>query len=215
MKNIIYKVTNTKTNESYIGVTTKSLYSRKKDQIEKSRSNRKTKFYTAIATYGADAFIWEQIDSANSINELAKREKEYILKYNSKEEGYNSDNGGGIKKTIYRYDLDGNLLDTFDCLNKASEVVNTHKKVISRVCLSKIKRFNNYYWSYDYVEKFIPKTDSRKKKVFQFSRDGEFINEFDSVSEASKLTGYNKSSIAKVCRGERKHCCNYYWEYVE
>ena len=168
MKNIIYKVTNTNTNESYVGATTKSIDSRKKDHIEKSRSNYKTKFYTAIATYGVDAFIWEQIDdSANSINELAKKEKEYILKYNSKEEGYNSDSGGGIKKTIYRYNLDGILLDSFDSLYKASKAVDSDKKVISKVCLSKIKRYKNYYWSYEYVEKFTPLKDVKVLRKVQ------------------------------------------------
>lgn len=213
-KGIVYKAKNKDTEEVYIGITTKSIEERQKDHLNKAEKGESYEFQNAIATYGPDSFTWEQIDSANSINELAKKEKEYILKYNSKDEGYNSDNGGGVKKTIYRYNLDGGLLDTFDCLNTASKAVDSDKKVISKVCLSKIKRFKNYYWSYEYVERFIPLIDARKKKVFQLNLDGEFINEFDSVSSASRFTGFNKSSIAKACRGERKQCSNFKWEYV-
>jgi hypothetical protein len=49
--------------------------------------------------------------------------------------------------------------------------------------------------------------------VQQFSLEGTLINEFKSVSEAAKLTGCNKTSIAKVCRGERQSCGGYNWMY--
>jgi hypothetical protein len=44
--------------------------------------------------------------------------------------------------------------------------------------------------------------------------EGEFLTEYKSVSEASKLTGCNRTSIAKVCRGERKSCGGYNWKYL-
>ena len=210
IKNIVYKVTNNITNEIYVGVTTKSINTRKIDHIEKSRSKIKSKLYVAIATYGANAFKWEQIDTANTIDELAEKEKEYILKYNSKEEGLNGDSGGGVKKTVHQYDLDGHYLNSYSCLNEAGKTVGAKKQQISKACLGN-KKSKGFYWSYDYVEKFIPLIDLRKKRVFQYTLDGEFINEFDSVSIASKLTGFNKSSIAKVCRGERKSCGSYIW----
>ena len=62
-------------------------------------------------------------------------------------------------------------------------------------------------------EGYLPK-DKRKKKVLQYTLEGEFVNEFKSVAEASKLTGCNKSSIAKVCRGERKRCGGFIWKYA-
>jgi hypothetical protein len=74
------------------------------------------------------------------------------------------------------------------------------------------KTCNGYYWSYSST---FPNhlADLRKKKIQQFSLESEFVNEFDSVSEASKQTGCNKSGIAKVSRKERKSCGGYYWRY--
>ena len=152
------------------------------------------------------------METASSTDELAKIEKSYILEYNSKEEGYNSDSGGGIKKTVYQYDLlTGKLVTKHPSLSVAGAVVNANKQDLSSVCLNVNKVFRGFYWTYDFVEKFIPLKDLRRKKVQQYTIEGEFINEFNSVSEASKITGCNKSSIAKVIRFERKTAGGYLW----
>ena len=64
------------------------------------------------------------------------------------------------------------------------------------------------------MDTFIPQKDVRRKIVQQYSLEGEFINEYKSVSEASKQTNFNKTSIAKVCRGDRKSCGGYYWKFA-
>ena len=74
MHNIIYKATNTITNQVYIGVTTKSIEERKNDHIQKSEKKVGSYFQEALQTYGIDAFTWEQIDIVQSGDELAKKE---------------------------------------------------------------------------------------------------------------------------------------------
>lgn len=214
MKKVVYKVTNKETEEVYIGITTKSIEDRKKDHLKKSKKGKSYAFQNAIATYGAEAFKWEQIDTAVSTNELAKKEKEYILEYNSNEEGYNSDSGGGFQKTVYQYDIaTGKLVNKHSSLTNAGAVIGLNKQDLSSVCLSVNKVSKGFYWTYDYVDEFIPQKDNRRKKVIQYNIQGKFIDEFKSVSEASKLTGCNKTSIAKVCRGERKSCGGYLWKF--
>ncbi|WP_028890808.1 NUMOD1 domain-containing DNA-binding protein [Tenacibaculum sp. 47A_GOM-205m] len=213
MKGIIYKVSNKENDMVYIGATTKTIEERKKDHIQKSSTAKNVKFYNAISTYGVEAFTWEQIDMAVSFNELAEKEKNYILKYNSKEGGFNSDRGGGFEKKVFQYDLKGNLVKSYNSLTKASETVNTSKQSISRACLSTNKLYDNFYWSYIYKEPFKPDTDNRKKVVYQYALNGEYVAEYLSVAEASRQTGFNKTSIAKVCRGERNKCGNYLWVY--
>jgi group I intron endonuclease len=216
MKNeyVIYKATNIITNIVYIGATTKSIEERRKDQIKKSKQGVTRKVYKAISTYGIEAFKWEQIDTAITTNELAKKEKEYILEYNSKEQGYNSDSGGGIQKTVYQYNIStGVLVNKYSNLTDASATVGLNKQDLSTVCLSVNKASKGFYWTYDYVEKFIPQKDKRRKVVYQYTIQGEFIKEFKSVSEASKETGCNKTGIAKVCRQERLQCGNFKWYY--
>jgi group I intron endonuclease len=213
--NYIYKVTNSIDGKIYIGATTTSVENRKSDQIKKSNKENKTKFYEAIATYGADSFEWCQIDTAVNKDELAAKEKEYILEYNSLNEGLNSDSGGGIQKTVYQYDfITGKLVDKYSNLTDASAVIGLNKKDLSSVCLSVNKVSKGFYWSYEFKEHYKPNKDKRKKCVQQYSLDGKLIDEFTSVAEASKKTNCNKTSITKVCRRERNLCGGFYWGYI-
>ena len=210
---IIYKAENISNGAVYIGATTKSLDARQKDHIERANRGDSGRFQKAIATFGAEAFSWNQIDTGASIDELAQKEKKYILQYDSKENGLNSSAGGEIMKTIYQYSIeDGVLVGKYDCLKDAGNAVGAFKSSISKAALEVNKTCNGYYWSYSSTFPNHLK-DLRKKKIQQFTLDGEFVNEFNSVSEASKQTGYNKTSIAKVCRSERKSSGGYYWKF--
>lgn len=72
---LVYKVTNQVTGEAYIGATTKSIEERKTDHMLKASKGTGSCFQEAIATYRPEDFSWEQIDTANSVNELAEKEK--------------------------------------------------------------------------------------------------------------------------------------------
>lgn len=214
MYNIIYKVTNNANGQVYVGATKDSLETRKKDHIQKANKGSGYYFQEAIRTYGPDAFSWAQIDSALTTNELAEKESIYVLAYNSQLEGYNSDRGGGIKKNVYQYEMEiGNLLNSYPDLQSAGNAVSVDKKTISKACLGEIKTCAGFYWSYNLNANFKPEADKRKKQVFQFTSNGEFLASFKSVAEASRITHINKSSIAKCCRGEYKLAGDYYWEY--
>ena len=92
---IIYKVTNKKSGNVYIGQTVKSLEERKHNHFLSSLSkNSKSKFHKAIKSYGIDNFNWEVVDTANSKDELNQKEIQHISEYNSIEDGYNMIDGG-------------------------------------------------------------------------------------------------------------------------
>jgi len=212
---IIYKVENTKNGYVYIGATTKSVEERKQDHIQKANKDYQGKFQKALMSYGVENFEWTQIDTINSVDALAQKEKEYILEYNSKEKGYNTDAGGGFKKTVYQYSIeDGKLINTYDCLENAGNAVNASKKQMCSVCLSVNNKYNGYYWSYEYKEPFIPKKDLRTKKVFKYSLEGILLDEYKSVSIAFKKTGVSKTGIAKVCRGVQDLSGGFVWKYT-
>ena len=212
---IIYKVENTENGMVYIGATSKDVETRKQDHLSKVNKDKRFKFQEAIGTYGPEAFSWEQIDTASSNDELAQKEKEYIVKYDSKSSGYNSDEGGGIKKTVYQYMIeDGRLLNTFDCLFSAANDINATKQDISRACLSVNQTYYGFYWSYIYKEPFEPPIkDERKKQVQQFSLEGELLATYISVAKASRQTGISKTCISRVCRGERESSSGFRWRY--
>jgi len=212
-KGIVYTITNKETKETYVGITTYSLRRRRLDHLKKCKKENKSKFIEALATFGEEAFEFEEIDSTYSINELAEKERMYIKKYKEQGISLNSSNGGEVKKIIYLYNLNGKLIAKFDSLEVAAKTVNASKQQISGACLSINKLFKGYYWSYIYKEPYAPGEDKRRKKVFQYSMEGSFITEFISVSKASQSTGVNKTSIAKVTRGERKTAGGFIWRY--
>lgn len=211
---IVYSVKNKITGEVYIGVTTNSVHQRQLDHTERSSRGELNKFHEAISTYGADAFSWTQIDTASSNDELAQKEKEYIIHYDSKENGYNSDSGGGIQKTVYQYSIeDGSLLNTYDSLVSASKTVNAHKTCIGNACIGQNMTCKGFYWSYSLSIPFVLQEDKRIKRVIKMDLEGVVIAEYKSVTNASKETGISKTCISRVCRGERNHAGGFRWSY--
>ncbi|MDP3314375.1 NUMOD1 domain-containing DNA-binding protein [Lutibacter sp.] len=211
---IIYKAQNTVNGELYIGATTNSIHQRKLDHLERAARGEEGKFQEAIGTYGAEAFKWEQVDTASCADELAQMEQKYINEFNSKDAGYNSSIGGDFKKTVYQYNLiDGILVNSYNCLTDAGNAVNATKQCISRACLSVNKAYNGFYWSYNFTEPFKPDLDTRKKEVLQYSLEGSFISKFVSVADASRQIGLSKTCISRSCRGERANSGGYIWKY--
>lgn len=209
----IYKVTNTVTGEIYIGATTKSIEERRIDHIQKANNDLGSYFQQAIGTYGSEAFSWEQIDTAENSNELAAKETYYILQYNSKESGYNEDRGGGFKKTIYQYNLEGQFMQSFENLSSAASALTITKKRISKICLGKNNLLDNCYLSYIYTEPFVPEIDLRKKSVLQYDLEDNLLDVHISASEASRQTGISKTCITRCCRGERERSGGFHWKY--
>lgn len=86
----IYKITNIQNNKIYIGQTIRPVSDRFHRHINDAMNNiLDTHFARAIRKYGKDNFVIEQIDEANSQDELNKKEQYWIQYYNSVEEGYN------------------------------------------------------------------------------------------------------------------------------
>lgn len=55
--------------------------------------------------------------------------------------------------------------------------------------------------------------NENKKKVFQYSLDGEFIKEWDSAVDAGLELNIAHSNITKVCKCEGKRAGNFIWSY--
>lgn len=55
----------------------------------------------------------------------------------------------------------------------------------------------------------------RRIKVIQLSLQGETIKQFDSITEASRLTGITRQNIGKVCSKERRVAGGFCWEFAK
>lgn len=95
---IIYKITNLINNKCYIGQTIKTLNIRKQQHINSSKRDVKISqhLYSSFNKYGLENFSFEEIDSANSIDELNEKESYWIEYYKSTDPnlGYNLKGGG-------------------------------------------------------------------------------------------------------------------------
>jgi group I intron endonuclease len=83
----------------YIGQTSLSLSRRKKQHKETLKKGEQWgRFPAALCTAGFQAFAWEQIDKADTPEELDRKEQSWIAFYNSTspEHGYNVSPGGGL-----------------------------------------------------------------------------------------------------------------------
>lgn len=87
---IIYKITNIQNNKVYIGQTINTLERRfNRHKTDALNNVVNTHFARAIREYGIDSFVAEIIDTAETQEELNRREQYWIHYYNSIEEGYN------------------------------------------------------------------------------------------------------------------------------
>lgn len=53
----------------------------------------------------------------------------------------------------------------------------------------------------------------RQKPVAQYDLDGNYIQSFESISDAERKTGCNNSKICACCKGNRKQAYGYIWKY--
>ena len=72
------------------------------------------------------------------------------------------------------------------------------------------------------AKKGVPRSEATKKaisealskKILQFTKSGELINEWPSAMEASRQLGIAQPSICGCCNGKLKSAGGYVWEYA-
>ena len=95
----IYKWTHIESGRCYIGQSIQAPNQRRLEHICDSRHTPKTyHFHNALRKYGVNAFAWEVIATAESIEELNELEEKYVDLYDSINNGYNVRQPGNNKK---------------------------------------------------------------------------------------------------------------------
>ena len=134
-------------------------------------------------------------------------------------------------KKIEQYSLDGKYIATFPSAQTAADETGINYSAI-KSCANRSKKNHltsgGYIWinadeinKEDIVRSRIERLNNppkiersyRKKKVLQFTLNGKCIREFNSITEAQKITGI-KSDIGDVCRGKRKTAGGYNWKFA-
>ena len=201
----------------YIGITCCPVEKR----WGKNGSKYKTQpFYRAIKKYGWDNINHEILFTNLSKDEAFQKEIELIKYYNSTDRryGYNISNGGNevcanhssLYVPVNMYDKKGNLLTTFESIQKAKDI--TGVKNINACLSGKEKTAGGYVWRYttDAFDKY-PCDNLHLHAVVQYDINGNYIAEFESIAQAEKQT--NGKSISECVVGRKKTSGGFVWRY--
>jgi group I intron endonuclease len=93
----VYCIENKLDGKKYVGITKGEIQRRFKQHktITKTKNtSNKSHIHNAMNLYGIDNFIVYELDSAETKEELFEKEKEWIKKLDSKNNGYNETDGG-------------------------------------------------------------------------------------------------------------------------
>lgn len=197
----IYKIWNEINDKLYIGQTTTTLEHRWSQHISCRKENENLAICSAIKKYGKQFFHIEEIikiqDQAKEslINRLNELEKEYIKLYHShvNENGYNITLGGEntsdrIKHPVVAFNKDGQLLYTANSISEMSQITGKTINAIIRCCNGQSVPRDNFIFRYkgDSFDKYRTSVNKpHPVQTFCFTKDGEYINCFDSIVEAS------------------------------
>lgn len=123
---------------------------------------------------------------------------------------WNSGNGYKHQEKFYnailKYGWDNFTHEILESNLNLNEAIASEEKYI--------KLFNSYNDGYN----SCPKGDATSKKygeniIYQYSLNGEFINEWHSVYEIELMLGIRRDMIIKVCNGERKSIGGYIFKF--
>ena len=91
---IIYIITNSINDKVYIGQTLIDINTRFRQHKEKVKQGRDSKIYSAMRELGVENFNIKELENNIPENELDSKERYYIEKYDSINNGYNTTVGG-------------------------------------------------------------------------------------------------------------------------
>lgn len=209
----IYKLTNQCNNKSYIGKS-KDIQTRwcahHTEPFNSKSDMYDSLIYRAIRKYGIDNFSFEIIEYCPEV-QLNEREKYWISYYNTcidfpNCQGYNMTIGGetNIFKKQYDRNIILNLWNEGKSHQEIMDIVKCPKSTLTAIL----------------DELHISANDRRRRgasykarPVIQYTLDKEFIQEYQSISEASRKTGIPTSNISYACNGKLKSAGKYIWEY--
>lgn len=212
----IYKITNLINGKEYVGQTGLSIEERFKEHIKASQRGVDRPLYRAFRKYGIDNFIIEELEEC-SLNELSEKETFWIQNENSYNNGYNATLGG-----------EGSRLFDYNQVWKYWELGLSVKEIankLGRTNTDQIRKILKEVFnisSNEIIERF---PQSYSKKIQCYTKNQEFVADFNSISAASKWIQENNYSssnlngiaahIGQCCNGKRKSAYNFIWKIKE
>lgn len=119
------------------------------------------------------------------------------------------------KRSILQYDLNGNFLNYYESAKDAEAITGISLSAIRRACEDFNFTSGGYRWKFA-DSNFGNNKDKKinhKRGVSQYDLQGNLINTFESMIDASRKTGVERTSIYRCCNGKSKTGSGYIWKY--
>ena len=186
MKSGIYMWTSP-SGKSYIGQAV-DLDKRKSNFLSFGTRYAGSKINNARRKYNNIQYWTYAILEYCDIDDLDEREEYYISLYNTMRKGYNCESGGNENKIVSD--------EVKRKLSKAKKGENNpmYGKHLDDETKDKIRLRHN-------------------KAVVQYTKEGEFVAEYESALVAKNITGIDSSNISKCCLGKFKSAGGFKWAY--
>lgn len=147
--------------------------------------------------------------SLSSIKKILETFKNY-----SKDVDFARNNG----VTVYQYDENGKLINSYPSISYAARQVNVDPSMISKCCYGHKQSTAGSFWSLKPDEKFEPKKlkTQRAYRIGQYTLQNDFIKEYKSLSEATRAMNKKQSRyIKECCDGKRENMYGFVWKYLK
>lgn len=208
MKYIIYKY-KSPSNKYYIGITDNEDR-RKSEHRKKQNNSETTKFARAIQKYGFDNLDYSILAEVETYEEANEKEIEYIIEYDSFENGYNGTKGGDWVFTNGKLS-EGEVDEIRDLLEqntlteqRISELYDVSVSTISEICSN--KRWRRHMNSRDIKREHLTQKGSLNHEA-KLTEDS--VREIKTklskgISRSQLVEEYNvsKTNIQMIATGE-------------
>jgi len=143
----------------------------------------------------------------------------FIWKYKDEDkESKRKDTRTNPRKQILQYDLDCNFIKEWYSIIEVATTLNISRKTISKCLYKTRKQCGGFIWKFKDEELAMSIEQNSKKqgtKVIQYTLDGIFVKNWDTIKIASETSGISNSNIMKCLYGKRKHAGGYLWKYAD
>lgn len=193
MKYIVYQTINKINNKIYIGVHKTENpdvfdgYLGCGAYANSPSTYNKTKYHlhNAIQKYGPKNFYRKVLKVFDSADLAFALEAELVTEeFIKRDDTYNMTIGGFIppitSKTIYQFDLDGNVIKEWDSITSITKSFGCNKDRI-HMCIKDKRSFNDNYWAEVDTINIEEYRISAREAVFQYNAEGALLNSFKNV----------------------------------
>jgi|694.fasta_scaffold00217_44 hypothetical protein len=201
----IYKITNSINNKIYIGSSV-DIKARKYLHLSMLKNNKHHSpiLQRVYNKYGKNSLKFEIIELCKEIN-LLEREQYYIdtLKpeYNCCQiAGRTNGLISNKRKPIIQYDLDGNFIQVFNCLQDIMTTLSlTNSSKITKVCRLERRKAYNFVWRY-LGDDFIPFSYRKRKgvSIAEINDRGEIIKQWETIKECAEELNTTSSLLCNI-----------------